>query len=101
MYRICNQIPSDTFSGAMQGYSGGKQIGDNWFNFTGSDLGFGASNDLGRVTFTQEYCYYQDTASVLSRASEHGVGLVSSDTPSTRSTGWGFRPALVLEVLNR
>lgn len=101
MYRICDQIPSDTFAGAMQGYSGGKQLGDNWFNFTSSDLGFGASNDLGRVTFTQEYCYYQNTASVLSRASVTGVGYVLYDPPSFRNTYRGFRPALVLEVLSQ
>ena len=101
MYRICDQIPSDTFVGAMQGYSGGKQLGDNWFNYTGNMLGFGASNDLGRVTFTQEYCYYKNTAAVLYRAGEAGVGTVYCNTPSNRSAGRGFRPALVLEVLSQ
>ena len=101
MYRICDQIPSDTFAGVVQGYSGGKQIGDNWFNFTGSDLGFNASNDLGRVTFTQEYCYYQNTAYVLHRANVPGVGLVIYNAPSGRSPDGGFRPALVLEVLSQ
>lgn len=101
MYRICEQIPSDTFAGNIQGHSGGKQLGDNWFNFTGSDLGFGASNDLGRFTFIQEYCYYQNTVYALFRVYEASVGAVSYSARTSRNTNRGFRPALVLKVSNQ
>ena len=101
MYRICDHIPSDTFSGAMQGYSGGKQFGDNWYNYTGSILGFGASNDLGRLTWCREYCWYQNALSCCYRSNVYGVGLVTYNTPSNRYTDGGFRPALVLKVCNQ
>lgn len=101
MYRICDQIPSDTFSGVIQGYSGGKQFGDNWYNYTGSILGFGASNDLGRVTWCREYCWYQNTLGCCTRSREFGVGYVYYPTPSNRHTYFGFRPALVLKVCNQ
>ena len=101
MYRICDQIPSDTFAGVMQGYSGGKQLGDNWYNYTGSILGFGAGNDLGRVTWCREYCWYQNTLYCCGRGHEPGVGFVSYTAPFYRGTGYGFRPALVLKVSNQ
>lgn len=101
MYRICDQIPSDTFSGAIQGYSGGKQFGDNWYNYTGSILGFGASNDLGRVTWCREYCRYQNTLGCCRRSAGDGVGYVACSAPSTRYPDRGFRPALVLKVCNQ
>jgi len=101
MYRICDQIPSDTFSGSMQGYSGGKQFGDNWYNYTGSILGFGASNDLGRVTWCREYCWYQNTLYCCNRSNVSGVGFMSYLAPSYRSVNRGFRPALVLKVCNQ
>lgn len=101
MYRICDQIPSDTFSGSVQGYSGGKQFGDNWYNYTGSILGFGASNDLGRVTWCREYCWYQNALHCCTRSNVSGVGFVTYATPSSRFTYYGFRPALVLKVCNQ
>ena len=101
MYRICEQIPSDTFAGVIQGYSGGKQFGDNWYNYTGSILGFGASNDSGRVTWCREYCWYQNTLRCCTRSSENGVGDVACSPTSSRGTYFGFCPALVLKVCNQ
>ena len=101
MYRICDQISSEVSSGIEAQYSGGKQLGENWFNYTGTTLGFGSSNDLGRITWCKEYIFVNNnTKGVIARGSEAGVGLLTGSGVGYVENR-GFRPVLILKVSNQ
>ena len=76
-------------------YHGGPQVGNNWFNYSNSDLGI--VSGVGRATWTQETAS-EATSARVNRGIYTSVAFFYRNNASNANSGLGLRLVLALEA---